>query len=161
MSWETWLIIWKTWMITWETWLILWETWLAQLVTKIETWLIIWEPWRAQLSGITCSHVWHVSFMFWLAGDVVTGIYTNKSCHTYEWVMSHIWVSHSKQVNESCHISVGIKSQIWMNYVTNSHICTAKTAQNVFTRMHMNQLYHTHECVMSHIWVSYGTRMNE
>jgi len=27
----------------------------------------------------------------------------NKSCHTYEWVMSHIWTSHVTHMNESCH----------------------------------------------------------
>jgi len=27
-----------------------------------------------------------------------------KSCHTYEWVMSHIWLSHVTHMNESCHI---------------------------------------------------------
>ena len=27
----------------------------------------------------------------------------NESCHTYEWVMSHIWMSHVTHMNESCH----------------------------------------------------------
>jgi len=26
-----------------------------------------------------------------------------KSCHTYRWVMSHIWRSHDTRMNESCH----------------------------------------------------------
>jgi len=26
----------------------------------------------------------------------------NKSCHTYEWVMSHTWISHVTHMNESC-----------------------------------------------------------
>jgi len=30
--------------------------------------------------------------------------HTNESCHTYEWVMSHIWMSHvTRMMNESCH----------------------------------------------------------
>ena len=28
---------------------------------------------------------------------------TAQSCHTYEWVMSHIWMSHVTHLNESCH----------------------------------------------------------
>jgi len=27
----------------------------------------------------------------------------NESCHTYEWVMSHVWTSHVTHMNESCH----------------------------------------------------------
>ena len=27
----------------------------------------------------------------------------NESCHTYEWVMSHVWMSHVTHMNESCH----------------------------------------------------------
>ena len=27
----------------------------------------------------------------------------NESCHTYEWVMSHIWMSHVTHTNKSCH----------------------------------------------------------
>ena len=27
----------------------------------------------------------------------------NESCHTYEWVMSHMWMSHVTLMNESCH----------------------------------------------------------
>jgi len=27
----------------------------------------------------------------------------DSSCHTYEWVMSHIWVSHVTHMSESCH----------------------------------------------------------
>ena len=29
--------------------------------------------------------------------------HTNQSCHTYEWVMSHIWMGHLIRENESCH----------------------------------------------------------
>ena len=29
--------------------------------------------------------------------------YINQSCHTYEWIMSHIWMSHVPHVNDSCH----------------------------------------------------------
>jgi len=29
----------------------------------------------------------------------------SESCHTYEWVMSHLWVSHVTPMSESCHTS--------------------------------------------------------
>jgi len=49
----------------------------------------------------------------------------NESCHTYEWVMSHIWISHATHtwmshdtyVNESRHIYEWIMSHIWMSRV--------------------------------------------
>ena len=38
-----------------------------------------------------------------------------ESCHTYEWVMSHIWMSHVTHMNESCHIYEWVMSHIWHN----------------------------------------------
>ena len=58
----------------------------------------------------------------------------NQSRHTYEWVMSHIRMSHVTHTNESCF-------DIWM--------------------MHMNESCHTHKWVMSHIRMSHVARMNE
>jgi len=42
----------------------------------------------------------------------------NESCHTYEWVMSHRWMSHVTRMNESCLKYEWVMSQIWMNHVT-------------------------------------------
>ena len=42
----------------------------------------------------------------------------NESCHTYEWVMSHIWISHVTHMNESCHTYEWVMSHIWMSRVT-------------------------------------------
>jgi len=42
----------------------------------------------------------------------------NESCHTYEWVMSHIWMSHVTHMNESCHTYEWVMSHIWMMHVT-------------------------------------------
>jgi len=68
----------------------------------------------------------------------------NESCHTYEWVMAHIWMSHGTHMNESCHTYEWVMSHIWMRHVT-----------------HMNEPCHTYEWVMSHIWMSHVTHMNE
>jgi len=31
---------------------------------------------------------------------------TDESCHTYEWVMSHVWMSQVAHMNKTCHISI-------------------------------------------------------
>jgi len=62
----------------------------------------------------------------------------NESCHTYEWVVSHIWTSHATHMDVSCHIYEWVMSHIWMSHVT-----------------------HTNERVMSPWWTSHVTHMNE
>ena len=52
--------------------------------------------WLIHMCGMTHSYVWHDSFMM----SHVT--HMNESYHTYEWVMSHIWISHVTHMNESC-----------------------------------------------------------
>ena len=61
----------------------------------------------------------------------------NESCHTHEWVMSHIWMSHVTHMNESCHTHEWVMSHTWMSHVT-----------------HINESCHTHEWVMSHTWMN-------
>ena len=74
----------------------------------------------------------------------------NESCLTYEWVMSHVWMSHvthewvTSHMNESRHTYEWVMSHIWKSHVT-----------------HMNESRHTCECVMSHIWMSHVTHVNE
>jgi len=55
----------------------------------------------------------------------------HESCHTYEWVMSRIWMSHFTRMNESCHTYEWVISHVWMSHVT-----------------HMNESCHTYEWVM-------------
>jgi len=59
----------------------------------------------------------------------------NESCRTYEWVMSHIWMSHIEHMNESC------RTYEWMSHVTHvmSHVA------------HLNESCRTYEWVTSHI----------
>ena len=53
----------------------------------------------------------------------------NKSCQTYEWVMSHVWMSHVTYtnesyhtcLNESCHIYQWVLSHIWKSHGTRTH----------------------------------------
>ena len=93
----------------------------------------------------TCdSNVWHNSFTnegcwkrLWVEQAVADGQWlsrqmqhvrasvrelshvpcVNESCHTYEWVMSHIWMSHVTHMNESCHTYEWVMSHIWMSHV--------------------------------------------
>ena len=60
----------------------------------------------------------------------------NESCHTYEWVMSHIWMSQVTHMNESCHTYEWVMSRIGMSHVT--------------------RINHTEVCVISQIWMSHG-----
>jgi len=60
----------------------------------------------------------------------------HMSCHTYEWVMSHIWRSRFTNMNESCRTYEWVMSHIWMSRVA-----------------HMNESCHT--------WMRRVTHMNE
>ena len=77
----------------------------------------------------------------------------NGSCHTYEWVMSHMngschtyeWVM--SHMNGSCHI--------WKGHVTHmAHV-------RMIYITHMNESFHTYEWVMSRMWMGHVTHMNE
>ena len=73
----------------------------------------------------------------------------NEACQRYEWVMSHIWMRHVRDMNESCHTYEWGMSEIchtyewFMSHIRLRHIT------------HTNALYNPYEWVMSHIheWV--------
>jgi len=134
-----------------------WMSWMSH-VTSIK------EPWHIIASFI--SHIWmsHVTHM-------------NESCHAYEWVMSRIWMSHVTHMNESCHTYEWVMSHMWIRHVT--QMCESEhTIAHVGPRMsewvmsqiwicpsqiwmshvtHMNECWHTYECVMSHMNASRHT----
>jgi len=75
------------------------------------------------------SYVWHESFTYdlficvtWLITyhhyHVVTRHVTcmNKSCLTYEWVMSHTWMSHCTHTNEFYQTYEPVMSHVWMSH---------------------------------------------
>jgi len=68
----------------------------------------------------------------------------NESCHTYERVMSHVWMSHVTRMNESCQTYERVMSHVWMSHVTR-----------------MNESCHTYERVMSRKWTSYVRLVDE
>jgi len=82
------------------------------------------------------------------------------ACVAYEWVMSHIWMSHVTYMNESCHtywcVTSDYKfvmSHTWMSHVTHAWVMS-------HTCMHTLACVHTYKCVMSHVWMSHVTRTN-
>jgi len=90
----------------------------------------------------------------------------NVSCHTNDWVMSHIWMIHVTHMNESCHTREWVMSHTWMSHVTHTNE-SCHTHEKVMSRTwmrhvtHMNASCHTHEWVILHTWMSHSTHMNE
>jgi len=119
--------------------------------------------WLLHMCDMTHSHVWQTSRVWHnsihmcvcvcvcecVRHDSLTSSgfrsAKNESCHTYNGVMSHIWMSHVTHMNESCHTHEWVMSHIWMSHVT--HIWMSHV-------IHMNESCHTYEWVMSHIWMS-------
>ena len=124
------------------------------------------------------------SFCFWKVGTSPSPCHVthmSESCHTYEWVMSHIWMSHVTHMSESCHTYEWVTSHIWMSYITMwlVHVNeSCRTHEFVMSRLahsnesyhsyeslrhstHMNESYHTYEWVIFLIWTSHMTHMNE
>ena len=106
----------------------------------------------------------------------------NKPCHTCEWVMSHIWISHVTHMNESCHTYEWVMSHINESchnndkamsrmhellqdddcvVLTHTRVTLAKCVVILMTVV--KWLYLTYEWVMSrvngtcHMWLSHVT----
>jgi len=79
-------------------------------------------------SDIEMSHVTHIneSAAFWVRG------YLKEPRHTYQWVMTHVWMRHNSFLHE------WVMSHIHMNESCRTFTC-------------MSHVTHTHEWVMSHI----------
>jgi len=78
--------------------------------------------------------------------------HVDESCHTSEWVMSHIhewvmwhiWMSHVSRMNESCNTYEWVMSHIWMSHVTHmNEPCHTSHVENagVFLRARSNRLH--------------------
>ena len=90
----------------------------------------------------------------------------NESCPVYEWVMSHVWMSHTAmslitRMNESCPMYEWVMSHVWMSHVPCMNESCHLDLQNLAQDTHTNESCHTYEWVMSHIWMSHVTHMNE
>ena len=126
----------------------------------------------------THSHVGHVIHMHGMT-HLYTACVTHRNSLTwmngitqerrpaYDWVMSHIWMSHVTHINKPCH-------WIWMSRVTHIndsfHTCewvrlnistSRVTRRNQFIWMShiMHELRPTYDWVMSHVTISHVTYM--
>jgi len=84
---------------------------------------------------------------------------------TYEWVMSHIWMSHVTHMNELCHTYEWVMSHVCMSHVTSAFSKRPSPANKLYTRIrhatHMNESCHKYQWVMAHLWMSHFKHMNE
>jgi len=55
------------------------------------------------------------------------------SCHTYQWVISHKWMSHVTYMNETCHTCEWDMSHISMSHVTHMSQTHCNTLQHTAT----------------------------
>jgi len=104
--------------------------------------------WNAHTMRSVMNESWHT--YEWVTSHIRMShdTHMNESCHTYhvecyEWVMSHIWMSRGTHMNESWHTYEWGMSQIWMRPITR-----------------MNKSCYTNEWVMPHVWMSHVTYMN-
>ena len=116
-----------------------------------------------------CSHVLplHSDIPVWMGH----GTRANESRHTYEWVTTHVWMSHVKHMNESrytwmSHVTRMNESRhTWMSHVTRmnesrrsyergmSHICMSQCTRRL-SHMHMRTHRLIHMRDMTHSYVS-------
>jgi len=57
------------------------------------------------------------------------------ACHTYEWVMSHIWMSHVAHRNGSCHTYESVMSHIGRRHVTHINEQAGRAFMTVSTEI--------------------------
>ena len=69
---------------------------------------------------------------------------TNESCHTYEIVMSHIWITHVAHMNEPCVM------YIWMSHVAHMNESCRKFESVL---LHIDGSGCTYKLAMPHIWM--------
>ena len=76
----------------------------------------------------------------------------NEPCHTYEWVIAHVWMSHGTHMIESWHTYDWVMAHIWLSHGTHM-IESCHAYQRVIDDVWMGHVTHmmTYEWVMSHI----------
>ena len=74
----------------------------------------------------------------------------NQSSHTYEQVMSHVWMSHVTRMNESWHTYEWVMSNAWMSHVTRMNE-SCHTYSPLPANIMCTCTCHSYDWVMSHI----------
>jgi len=106
------------------------------------TWLIcLCRSWLTRMWGMMHTYVWHDSFVFgtWFVykrcENTHKATYLEESCPTYEWVTSHIYVSHVSYMNH-------IWRKVEAGWVSVTHSCKS------------------HELLIFQTWFLYKRREN-
>jgi len=73
---------------------------------------------------------------------------TAHLCHTYEWVMSHLWMSRVTHMNDSCHTHVGERGET--AYVVPNSQSTVMSHMRMSHVTSVKESCHICEWVMSH-----------
>jgi len=68
-----------------------------------------------------------------------------ESRHTYEWVLSHIWMRHVTRVNELCHTYTWVISHIWMSHAT--YMNESCIGMSFWSHIQMCVMTHAYVCV--------------
>ena len=110
--------------------------------------------------SLTCPPIWYEWVMSHIWMSHVT--HMNESCHTREWVMSHIRMSHVTHMNESCNTLEWVMSHVWMSNITHmsKSYHTHAPAVGAIPRHRTTSVPHTYDWVISSIWTSHITHIN-
>ena len=98
----------------------------------------------------------------------------NESCHTYEWVMSHIWISHVPHMNESCPTYEWVMSSVKYAFLAIAIECHTYQCHTCFSSIpiavrcpaglgrtvHIDVSCPTYERVVPHISISHVQDIN-
>jgi len=111
---------------------------------------------RALFIRKACSHV---------HPHDAAGKHNNESDHTYESVLSHIWMSHVPLMivsrhTYSTHINERIMSHRWMSHVTHINE-SCHTYEWVTSGLWLCHVIHINKRIVSHTWMSHVTYIHE
>jgi len=112
-----------------------------------------------QRTATYCNTLQHTATVSCLSYVQMTPM--SGSCHTYERGMSHVWMTHVTHIpmNESCRMHERVKSYVWKGDAKCRQWFACYATTNHSIRAPMRHV--TFESVMSQIWRSHVTRMNE
>jgi len=85
--------------------------------------------------------------------------HVNEPCRTYEWAMSHVWVSIVIHTNELYHTYEWVMSYIWMRHVTHMRM-SVSCREGLSCKDEEESRGRVYEWVMSHIWMNHVTHRN-
>ena len=138
------------------------ESWNLCRLQPPELWHDTHQKWKGAFScDGSVPSFWKALSYTWMSR--VQKMY--ESCHTYEWVMLLIIMSHVTHFTHMNHTSKSVILHTWMSHVAHMRE-SCHTYQWVMSRTYMSQESCLGSCltfklVMSHVSMSHFTYMNE